>query len=184
MHKGAQRCTLIYLRPFLISEIISEVRTRDLKLRENSDYLSNGHMKPTAEDLVVAAQCRALHRIRKRQAAQQRKALANPTAPPPPAPTGGLKRGPKPNPDLEKSDHGLNAKLTKREKDAFQALRRRLAPHATPSVFLRWMICETLEMHRRKDCPTTPFGVDLFALDHRQKRSAGSARSAPRLAFT
>lgn len=157
------------------------MRTRDLKLREKSNYLSQGHIAPTAEDLLVAAQCRALHRIRKRQASQQRKALADPSAPPPAPPEGGLKRGPKPNPFLEKSEHGLNAKLTKREKDGFEALRKRLAPHATPSVFLRWMVCQILESHRRKDCPTVPFAVDLDALEPRQMR-AGRASEARRLA--
>lgn len=131
-----------------------------------------GTPEQQAEARAIDAQCKALARIRKRQASQQRKALANPQDPPPPPPEG-LKRGPKPNPFLEKSEHGLHTQLTKREKEGFNALRKRLAPHASPSVFLRWMVCEQLEKHRRRDCPTTPFIVDLSSLDHRQLVSGG-----------
>jgi len=161
------------------------VRTRDIKTRLDTAYMREGRGTPEqqAEARAENAQLMALARIRKRQASQQRKALANPQDPPP-RPPEGLKRGPKPNPFLEKSEHGLHTQLTKREKTGFEALRKRLAPHASPSVFLRWLICEELEKHRRKDCPTSPFRVDLFDLDHRQKRSVGAARSAAPLSFT
>jgi hypothetical protein len=72
--------------------------------------------------------------------------------------------------------------LTKREKQAFEALRKQLAPQATPSVFLRWIVCRELEARRRKDCPTMPFAVDLDNLDTRSQRTADAARSAARLA--
>jgi len=153
------------------------VRTRELKLREGLNYLHSGLTQPTEEDFRVAAQLRAMHRIRKRQDAQQRKALANPENPPPPPPEG-LKRGPKPDPFRELCNKGRHTQLTKREDAAFEALRKKLAPHATPSTFLRWLICRELETHRRKDCPTTPFSVDLNDLDQRQKVVVGAARSA------
>ena len=164
-------------------QIITIVRTRDLKHKLDTAYMAEGRGTPEQQEQALKehAQLRALARIRKRQFSQQRWALANPENPPPPPPSGGLKRGPKPNPFLEKSEHGLHTQLTKREKDGFEALRKRLAPHAIPSVFLRWLICEGLERYRRKDCPTTPFAVDLDALEPRQMR-ASRAREARRLA--
>jgi len=159
------------------------VRTRDIKNRLGIAYMAQGRGTPEeqAEAQKVEAQLRTMLRIRKKQERQQRQALATPNAPPPP-PVGGLKRGPKPNPFRDKCEHGLHTQLTKRERQSFEGLRKLLAPHATPSTFLRWLICEQLESHRRKDCPTMPFTVDLSNLDERQTRTDGSARSARRLA--
>jgi hypothetical protein len=153
------------------------VRTRDLKRREGADYLYSGCLKPTAEDLRIAAQLKALHRIRKRQARQQLLALSTPDNPPPPPP-GGLKRGPKPNPFRDKCEAGLHTQLTAREVRAFDVWRMAVAPHATRSVFLRWLICQGLETQRHKDSSAAPFFVDLTALDARSRRASGTARSA------
>ena len=165
-------------------QIITIVRTRDLKHKLDTAYMAEGRGTPEQQEQALKehAQLRALARIRKRQFSQQRWALANPENPPPPPPSGGLKRGPKPNPFLEKSVAGLHTQLTKREKEAFEALRKRVAPHATPSVFLRYIVCETLERARLKHCPSSPFSVDLNSLEPRQMRSVGTARSAARLA--
>jgi len=157
------------------------VRTRELKQREGLNYLHSGLSQPTAEDFRIAAQLKAMHRIRKRQHAQQRKALATPDSFPAPPPEG-LKRGPKPDPSRELCNKGRHTQLTKREDDALEALRKKLAPRATTSVFLRWLVCRELESHRRKDCPTMPFAVDLDNLDTRSLRATGAARSAARRA--
>ena len=159
------------------------MRTRDIKHKLDTAYMSEGRGTPEqqAEAVKTEAQLRALARVRQRQNSQQRRALANPDNPPPPPP-GGLKRGPKPNPFLEKSVAGLHTQLTKREKEAFDALRKRVAPHATPSVFLRFLVCQELERARLKHCPSSPFVVDLDALKPQQMRSGGTARSAARLA--
>jgi len=167
--------------PFATGES-RQVRTRDLKRREDANYLSSGCLKPTVEDLRIAAELKALHRIRKRQARQQALALASPDNPPPPPP-GGRKRGPKPNPFRDKCERGLHTQLTVREFEAFQAWRKSVAPQATLSVFLRWLICQALEKRRPRQSPEiAPFFVDLTALDPRSRRATGAARSAARVA--
>ena len=109
-------------------------------------------------------------RVRKRQAAYQRRVLENPDSPAPPA-HDRLKPGPKPNPFLDKCEHGVLAKLTKREHDAFLKLWKRKAPKLTRSTFLRSLICETLEAERRKDCPSQTFIIDLANI-HDDRRTA------------
>ncbi len=138
--------------------------------------------QPTEEDVRLAAEIRVAKRLRNQQLKHARKIETLPPDQWPAPPPGGLKRGPKANPFRVKCDKGRHTQLTKREDDAVEALRKQLAPHATTSVFLRWMICRELERHRRKDCLTMPFAVDLNALDTRSQRAHGAARSAARWA--
>jgi len=156
------------------------VRTREIKTRLDTAYMlpaQHGH----EEALRIEKQLRQLARVRRKQARQQARALANPDEIIPAA-KGGLKRGPKPNPFLVKCEHGLHTQLTEREITAFHALRKTQAPNVTGSTFLRFLICEALEKHRRKDLPTSPFTVDLQAAqDHRRTRTA-RAREARRAA--
>jgi len=155
------------------------VRSRDIKKRLEQAYQLEAQLGHD-EAVRVEAQLRALARVRRRQAVQQRAALVDPDTAPKPGPEG-LKRGPKPNLFLEKCEHGLHTSLTKRERKAFQSLREAQAPHVTDSTFLRALICEALEKHRRKDLPTLPFIVDLEAVNDPRRRTA-RPRAAGRVA--
>jgi len=62
--------------------------------------------------------------------------------------------GPLPNPDLERCLRPVSSVLTEREFKAF--LRHK--PHGwTNSKFMRAVLCQFLESHRRKDMPTQSF---------------------------
>lgn len=156
------------------------MRSRDIKKTLQTPRQLEAQFGPE-EARRIEAQCKALGRIRARQAAQQRRQLANPDKELP-APPEGLKRGPKPNPFLDKCEHGLHTSLTKREKQAFEALRKAKAPHVTPSTFLRFVICEALEKHRRKDLPTSPFTVDLDAVQDVRRLRGSAGQPAQRAA--
>jgi hypothetical protein len=159
------------------------VRYRDIK--KSAELLKvHGFTQaaPSKEDLRLAAEIREAKKRRRQQLKYERQRATLPPESLPEPPSCGLKRGPKPNPFLDKCEHGLHTNLTKREKQAFEAYRKQAAPHATPSTFLRWIVCKELERSRRKDLPTMPFGVDLENLDERQSRPVGAARSAAPLA--
>ena len=156
------------------------MRSRDIKTRLDTAYMAEGRGTPEqqAEARAEHAQLRILARIRKKQARQQIRALANPDNPPPPF-GGRLKPGPKPNPFLDKCNHGLHTQLRGREYKAFEALWKRQAPPGvTRSSFLRFLICEKLESERRKDCPSMPFSVDLHNLPKEARRGRHAARRA------
>jgi hypothetical protein len=61
--------------------------------------------------------------------------------------------------------------LTQRESDELDALMDEIAPHATRSVMLRWVVCQVLEKHRNASKTPRPFVVDLARLDPRSKRN-------------
>ena len=148
------------------------MRSRDIKHKLDVAYMGNNSGTPEqrAEARQIEGQLRAMARIRKKQARHQLRSILEPDKPLP-TPIGGLKRGPKPNPFLDKCEHGVLAKLTKREHDAFLKLWKRKAPKLTRSTFLRSLICEALEAERRKDCPSQSFIVDLANV-HDDRRTA------------
>jgi len=143
------------------------VRFRDIKKNEELLKL-HGHSLPDPEAVKLDAELRAARLLRKQQERYERKRLQFP--PPgrlPQPPEGGCKRGPKPDPTRDKCEHGVHTQLTRRELSMFEQLRRQFGAQLTRSSFLRFVVCEFLETHRRKDCPTTPFTVDLRSVDYR-----------------
>jgi|GEM_PF-4394843 len=90
------------------------------------------------------------------------------------------KPGIKPDPNRDKSEVVVTARLKKREWCELEKHRRLNGKNLTESIFLRFVICQFLEQHRRKDCPTMSFNFDLEKVDWRSKKKAGtqSAKAA------
>jgi hypothetical protein len=153
------------------------VRYRDIKLNADLRRLHN-MVDPDPAAVELEKQLKAMKRQRKARARHQRTIMALPDPEQwPQPPPGGMKRGPKPKPFLDKCDQGWVTQLNKRETTALKALWRRQAPHVTKSTFLRSIVCRYLEDHRRKDCLTQPFAVDLTADDPRRRRLTRQTRS-------
>ena len=154
------------------------MRFRDIKKSEELLRL-HGLSAPDPAAVKLEAELRAARRLCKQQDRYTRKIAALPPDKWPTPPEGGLKRGPKPDPFRSKCEHGLHAQLTKREFEQFEQLRKQFAPHLTRSIFLRYVLCEFLEKHRRKDCPIAPFSIDLERVDYRCKRGKAAVCAAP-----
>lgn len=154
------------------------MRFRDIKRHEDLMKL-HGYDLASPDAVKLHADIKRTRDLRKAQEKYQRE-IGNlpPLEKRPSPPEGGLKRGPKPDLFRDKCENGLHTQLTKREFQQFEQLRKQVGRQFTRSIFLRYVICEFLETHRRKDCPTMPFTLDLAAVDHRCRRGSREAVSA------
>jgi hypothetical protein len=152
------------------------VRYRDLKKTMVSPY----PLEEVEAARILDAQLKSEARNRRAKIRDQKKAeeksanrdrlLNHEPEPEPHNPSKGLKRGPKPDPNLQRCEHGLHTQLTKREYLALEVLRKKLGSKVTRSTYLRHLICQVLEKERRKDCLTQPFFVDLENLHEACRR--------------
>lgn len=152
------------------------MRFRDIKKSEELLRL-HGYGAPDPAAVVLDVEIKAARRLRRAQERHARKLVSLPAGEFLASPEGGLKRGPKPDLDRDKCEHGWHTQLTRRESLQLEQMRRRLAPKLTRSVFVRWIVCEFLEKTRRKDCPTASFSIDLDCVDYRCKRGGRPPRS-------
>ena len=88
--------------------------------------------------------------------------------------------GPLANPDLDRSLYRISTVVTEREEKEFLKLKPKAM---TNSLFLRTVLCQFLEQHRRKDLPTMSFVdwfhvVDSDALCARSPAKPGAVRRA------
>ncbi len=83
-------------------------------------------------------------------------------------PHTGLKRGPKPDPNRECTEKVLTVRVTKREAQELRRHHRRLCKEASPSTFLRYVLCQFLQAHKDPDDASYSFNPD--ALDYRTRK--------------
>ena len=108
-----------------------------------------------------------LARRERREAKRQKNYVAVPLGYRPMSP--GLKRGPKPDPDRERTNQVLTCRVTDREAKELRRHHRLLCKGVSPSTFLRYVLCLWLEAHRDKHKDSQQFGFDPNSLDWRSK---------------
>lgn len=124
----------------------------------------------------AAARLREERRLRREAGHRETYAAVQPDYGP--RPHQGFKRGPKPDPTRVCTDVVLTSRVTKREAKELQRHQRRLCRDASPSTFLRFVVCQWLEAHRDKSADPESFALDPDSLDWRTRRR-GMAGSVP-----
>ncbi len=94
-----------------------------------------------------------------------------------------LRRGPKPDPTREHVDQFGTVRVTKREARASARYHKKLCLDASPSTFIRFVLCQWLEVRREPHQDPLRFDFDpnrLDLADQREKRSSrpGGVRDA------
>jgi hypothetical protein len=82
---------------------------------------------------------------------------------------GVLKRGPRPDPTRQNADCCVTVRITKREARALSSQHDKLCRDASPSTFLRFVLCQWLEAQREPQRDPVPFDFDPNNLDWRTK---------------
>jgi hypothetical protein len=136
-------------------------------------FKARGTPAQQAEAQREEAQLRALAKIRRKQQRRQLQEIAlGKTLP---APKGGRKCGPKPNPFLDKCSKGWHSQLTEGEHAALDAARLAETPVVTRSAFLRRIIQDHL-----LDRAGTPAPLVAMVVAERQQGAAFRRAGHPR----